>query len=55
MELSLAKFLGSTILTFAVLALCLKFVYPPVERWIGACRSTSPDISQKNGASGHGL
>jgi hypothetical protein len=35
MELSLAKFLGSTILTFAVLALCLKFVYPPVERWIG--------------------
>jgi hypothetical protein len=35
MELSLAKFLGSTILTFAVLALCLKFVYPPAERWIG--------------------
>jgi hypothetical protein len=34
MELSLAKFLGSTILTFAVLALCLKFVYPPVERWM---------------------
>jgi hypothetical protein len=35
MELSLAKFLGSTILTFAVLALCLKFLYPSVERWIG--------------------
>jgi hypothetical protein len=35
MELSLAKFLGSTLLTFAVLALCLKFVYPPTERWIG--------------------
>jgi hypothetical protein len=35
MELSLAKFLGSTILTFGVLALCLKFAYPPVARWIG--------------------
>ena len=35
MELSLAKFLGSTILTLGVLALCIKFVYPPVERWIG--------------------
>jgi hypothetical protein len=35
MELSLAKFLGSTILTFGVLALCLKFAYPPVERRIG--------------------
>jgi len=34
MELSLAKFLGSTILVFVVLAVCLKFVYPPVERWI---------------------
>jgi hypothetical protein len=35
MELSLAKYLGSTILTFAVLALCLKFAYPPAGRWIG--------------------
>jgi hypothetical protein len=33
-ELSLAKFLGGTIMVFAVLALCLKFVYPTVERWI---------------------
>jgi hypothetical protein len=35
MELSLAKFLGSTILVFVVLALCLKFLYPPVGRWLG--------------------
>jgi hypothetical protein len=34
MEVSLAKFLGGTILGFAVLALCLKFLYPPVERWL---------------------
>jgi hypothetical protein len=34
MEMSLAKFLGNTILVFAVLALCLKFLYPTVERWI---------------------
>lgn len=34
MEVSLAKFLGSTILTFAVLALCLKFFYPSAHRWI---------------------
>ena len=34
MELSLAKFLGSTILISAVLAICLKFIYPSVERWI---------------------
>jgi len=34
MELSLAKFLGGTILVSVMLALCLKFVYPPVERWI---------------------
>jgi hypothetical protein len=34
MELSLAKFLGSTILIFAVLALCLKFMYPAVGRWL---------------------
>ena len=33
-ELSLAKFLGGTIMVFAALALCLKFVYPTVERWI---------------------
>jgi hypothetical protein len=35
MELSLAKFLGSIILVFAVLALFLKLLYPSVERWIG--------------------
>ena len=34
MELSLAKFLGGTILASVMLALCLKYVYPPVERWI---------------------
>jgi hypothetical protein len=34
MEVSLAKFLGSTILSFAVLALCLKFFYSPAHRWI---------------------
>jgi hypothetical protein len=34
MELSLAKFLGGTLTVFAILALCLKFVYPTVERWI---------------------
>jgi hypothetical protein len=34
MELSLAKFLGSTILVSAVLALCLKFFYPSVSRWL---------------------
>jgi hypothetical protein len=34
MELSLAKFLGGTILASVMLALCLKFVYPRVERWI---------------------
>jgi len=34
MELSLAKFLGGTIMVIAVLALCLKFAYPHVERWI---------------------
>ncbi len=32
MEVSLAKFLGSTILVSAVLALCLKFLYPSVSR-----------------------
>ena len=35
MELSLAKFLGGTILPFAVLALCLKFIYPSVARGLG--------------------
>jgi hypothetical protein len=34
MELSLAKFLGSTIMSFVVLALCLKFLYPTVKRWL---------------------
>jgi len=34
MELSLPKFLGGTLTVFAILALCLKFVYPTVERWI---------------------
>jgi hypothetical protein len=34
MELSLAKFLGSTILISLVLALCLKFLYPSVNRWL---------------------
>jgi hypothetical protein len=48
MELSLAKFLGSTILTFGVLALCLKFVYPPVERWLGASRLR--DVTQRQSA-----
>jgi hypothetical protein len=35
MELSLAKFLGGLVLVFAVLALCLKLLYPSVERWLG--------------------
>lgn len=34
MEVSLAKFLGSSVLIFAVLALSLKFVYPSVVRWL---------------------
>ena len=34
MELSLAKFLGGTLTTFVVLALCLTFVYPRVVRWV---------------------
>lgn len=34
MEVSVAKFLGSTILVFIVLSLCLKFLYPPVGRWL---------------------
>lgn len=34
MEVSLAKFLGSTIMIFVALALFLKFVYPPVARWL---------------------
>lgn len=34
MEVSLAKFLGSTILIFIVLALFLKFIYPPIARWL---------------------
>jgi small basic protein len=32
MELSLAKFLGSTILVSVVLALCLKYLYPSIAR-----------------------
>jgi hypothetical protein len=35
MELSLAKFVGSSVLTFLVFALCLKAFYPVVDRWIG--------------------
>lgn len=49
MELSLAKFLGGTLLTFAVLAICLKFAYPPVQRWIersAASRIRSPAIRE---------
>lgn len=34
MELSLAKFLGATILMSIVLALCLKFGYPSVRPWL---------------------
>jgi hypothetical protein len=34
MELSLAKFLGGTIVSFAVLALCLKALFPSVDRLI---------------------
>jgi hypothetical protein len=36
MEVSLAKFLGGTILAFVVLGLCLKFLYPSVDRWISS-------------------
>ncbi len=34
MELSLAKFLGATILLLVVLGLCCKFLYPSVDRWL---------------------
>jgi hypothetical protein len=34
MELSLAKYLGGIILVSVVLAFCLKFLYPSVERWL---------------------
>jgi hypothetical protein len=34
MELSLAKFLGGTVLVFVVLAFFLKFLFPIVARWI---------------------
>lgn len=34
MEVSLAKFLGGTILIFIVLALFLKFIYPSIGRWL---------------------
>jgi hypothetical protein len=35
MELSLAKFLGGTILFLVVLGLCWKFLYPSLDRWLG--------------------
>ena len=34
MELSLAKFLGGLIMVTGVLGLCVKFLYPVVERWL---------------------
>ena len=34
MELSLAKFLGGTLTTFVVLAICLRFLYPRIVRWV---------------------